>query len=138
VHTPVGARCRSCSSNKASPIFQASPRQYALAIPAALATGLLLGWFAQLILFIGPAVYGYVVGEATLRAGGRRRGLGMQIIAGAGALLGVLFWRLGGPAGIAGGQTLTLSHFLAMVSDPFTLLAIALSIGFAAVHVRDI
>jgi hypothetical protein len=78
------------------------------------------------------------VGEATLRAGGRRRGIGMQIVAGAGALFGVLFWRFGGPRGIAQPSALTMAHLIAVVSDPFTLLALALSVAFAAIHVRDI
>jgi hypothetical protein len=138
VHTPVGARCRSCASNKASPLFQASPGQYALSVPAALVTSLFLGWLPMMLLFLGPVIYGYAVGEATLRAGGRRRGLGMQIVSGAAAFVGILFWRLGGPAGVAHGAALSPSHFLAIASDPFTLLAVALGAGFAAVRVRDI
>jgi hypothetical protein len=139
VHSPVGARCRSCTSTKASPIFRASPRQYALATIAALAAGLALGWLPRLLLLLGPVIYGYAVGEATLRAGGRRRGTGMQVVAGLGALVGILFWRLGGPAHI--GQVLpglSFSRFLGLIADPFTLLAVAVGVAFAALHVRDI
>src|SRR5262249_5482094 len=119
VHSPVGARCRNCASSSASPLYRASPLQYALAAGAALAGGLFLGWLPRMLLFLGPVVYGYLVAEVTLRAGSRRRGLGMQIVAGAGALVGILFWRLGGPGGITQPSALSLSHFLVIVSDPF-------------------
>src|SRR5262249_2351048 len=130
--------CRGCASNKSSPLFRASPRQYALAIPAALAAGILLGELPRILLFLGPIIYGYAVGEATLRAGGRRRGIGMQVVAGTGALIGILFWRLGGPMGMAHVGSNVASQVLHIASDPFTVLALALGVGCAAIHVRDI
>jgi hypothetical protein len=139
VHTPVGARCRSCASNKSSPLFHASPTQYALASLAAVASGLALGWLPRILLLLGPAVFGYAVAEATLRAGGRRRGLGMEIVAGLGALAGVAAWTLAGPVHLLRLHVpLSSSLFLGAFSDPFTLLAVGLSIVCAVAHVRYI
>jgi hypothetical protein len=139
VQTPVGARCRECASTRSSPVFQASSRQYALALLAALAAGLVLGWLPRLLILLGPILYGYVVGEATLRGGGRRRGPGMQVIAGLGALFGMLFWMLGGPGRIGWVlSNLSFSQFLGLLANPFSLIALGLGIALAVIHVRSI
>ena len=95
-----------------------------------------------MLLLLGPAVYGYAVGEATLRAGGRRRGSGMEIVAGLGAFAGIVLWRLwslGGPEPIGRMlATLPFSRFLALVADPFDLVALVLGIAFAVIHIRYI
>jgi hypothetical protein len=139
VHTPVGARCRNCTSSKSSPLFQASPQQYALALLAALVAGAALGWLPRMLIFLGAVAYGYAIGEATLRAGGRRRGIGMQVIAGLGAAAGILLWTLGGPAGFGAMlAALSLSQFLGLLLNPFSILALVLSIACAVGHVRYI
>jgi hypothetical protein len=139
VHTPVGARCRKCTSNRSSPLYRASPLQYLLASLASLAASLLLGWLPTLFMLLGPVAYGWAVGEATLRAGGRRRGLGMQVISGVAAAIGILFWILGGPEHF--GQALSgLSPgmFFQLIARPFTLIGLVLGVGCAAAHVRYI
>jgi hypothetical protein len=139
VHTPVGARCRNCSSSKSSPLYQASGRQYVLALLAALAAASLLGWLPRFLILLGALVYGYVVGEATLRAGGRRRGLGMQVIAGLGAFVGVLLWCMGSPIMLAQMlPMLSAAKFLGALANPFTLIGLILGIGCAVAHVRYI
>ena len=111
----------------------------------ALCALLLLGWLSHVLVFWLGSVYGYLVGEATLRGGGRKRGLAMQVIAGAAAAIGSLVWagfgrvplmlllHVGTLARVGLGPYL-LSHFL----DPFTLIGLGLGIFFAVMHVRYI
>jgi hypothetical protein len=139
VQTSVGARCKRCASSASSPLFRASPSQYALATVAAIATGLLLGWLPRMLILLGGVIYGYAVGEAALRAGGRRRGVGMQLAAGSAALIGVLFWILGGPIGFGGTLAmLSFSQFLSLGANPFNLIALVTGVVCAVLHVRHI
>jgi hypothetical protein len=90
VDSPVGKKCRDCARN-ITHIQESTPRQVILAfiaatlvaIPAALL-------FSHIYFFIGPVLYGGLVGEVALRAGQRRRSLAMQVAAGAAAVLGGL------------------------------------------------
>lgn len=131
VVAPVGMRCRDCARQN-SPVDQASAVQYLLATVAALVAGVVLGWMSTFIFWLGAA-YRWLVGEVTLRAGGRRRGIGMQVIAGLGALLGAVLWHL---PGFAVGHPQALSSLVVLLREPFALVGIGLGVFFATAHVR--
>lgn len=134
VSTPVGMKCRECAGPAVS-IDRPDARQAALGLLAALGTGVALGWISRFLFILGGAILGYLVGEATLRAGSRRRGRTMQAIAGLGALLGALLWHL---PGFAQGRPDLFPGILAIVTQPLHLVAIGLAVFFAVVHVRSI
>lgn len=96
---PVGIRCPGCAHGKAaaSPVFQPKPTSIARGAGLGVVTAGLFGWVAllpTLLLVLGSAGLGCLVGEVVLRAGGRKRGKLMETIAGATALLGFLAWRI--------------------------------------------
>ena len=146
VAAPVGVRCRDCSRQNLDAIMRGSPRQYLLASVCAFGSALLLGWLSHVLVFWLGSVYGYIVGEATLRGGGRKRGLAMQIIAGAAAAVGSLIWAAWsarvplmlllhtGALGRGGLGPYLLAHFL----DPFAMVGLGLGVFFAVMHVRYI
>jgi tetratricopeptide (TPR) repeat protein len=93
---PVGWRCKECAKELRSPLYKVSPLQYAGALVAGSLVSTLIGigmyliggmWFFAL--FIG-AGGGTVVAEAVSVGGGRKRGRGMQIVAGAAVVLGAV------------------------------------------------
>jgi hypothetical protein len=124
---PVGVRCRACSRRNQDQIMRGSPQQYALGTLCAFGSALLLGWMpARLVMWLG-IIYGYLVAEATLRGGGRKRGLMMQVIAAVAAAVGVAAWELD-----FGRLPVT------MLLEPWALVGIGLSVFFAVTHVRYI
>ena len=88
VQTPVGARCPKCAALKKLPVFEISTIFYMRAIAAGLATAAVAGAIWKFIplggffLFFMALVVGYVIGEAVSLAANRKRGPGLQIIAG--------------------------------------------------------
>jgi hypothetical protein len=88
VQTPVGARCPKCAALKKLPVYEISTIFYIRAIAAGLATAAVLGaiWpfipLGGFFLFFIALVIGYVVGEGISLAVNRKRGPGLQIIAG--------------------------------------------------------
>lgn len=88
VQTPVGARCPKCAALKKLPVFEISTIFYMRAIAAGLATAAVAGaiWkfmpLGGFFLFFIALVVGYVIGEAVSLAANRKRGPGLQIIAG--------------------------------------------------------
>lgn len=89
VDTPVGARCRACSSNRAEGAA-AESRNVWLAFLTATAAAVPAGWLLHhlpFVLFLSP-IYGYLVAEAALRAGKRRSGRSMEWAVGIAALIG--------------------------------------------------
>ena len=88
VQTPVGARCPKCAALKKLPVFEISTIFYIRAIAAGLATAAVLGaiWpfipLGGFFLFFIALVIGYVIGEIVSLAVNRKRGPGLQIIAG--------------------------------------------------------
>ena len=88
VKTPVGARCPKCAALKKLPVFEISTIFYMRAIAAGLATAAVAGAIWKFIplggffLFFMALVVGYVIGEAVSLAANRKRGPGLQIIAG--------------------------------------------------------
>jgi len=91
IDTPVGKKCRPCSANLTH-VSVSDPPQVLLALAGALAVALPLGLILQHVgfIFILAFPYGYVVGEAALRAGRRSRSLAMQVATGAAAAAGGL------------------------------------------------
>jgi hypothetical protein len=88
VQTPVGARCPECAAVKRLPVYNIPSIFYARALLAGLAIASALGaiWpfipyggFLWLIIAIG---IGYAIGEGISFSVNRKRGLGLQIIAG--------------------------------------------------------
>ncbi len=128
---PVGMRCRDCRRQNLDTIMRGSPAQYLLGALCAFGSALLLGWMPHLLIWLA-IMYGWVVGEATLRGSGRKRGLGMQIIAGLAAAVGAVVWQLGG-ALLAGGLSA-----LVLLASPWVLVGLGLSVFFAVMHVRYI
>ena len=66
--------------------------------------------------------------EATLRGGGRKRGLAMQVIAGLAAALGAAAW------GLDFGRLPPMIFF----TNPWSLIGLGLGVFFAVMHVRYI
>ena len=88
VQTPVGVRCPKCAALKKLPVYEISPIFYIRAIAAGLATATALGaiWpyipFGGFFLFFIALVIGYLIGEAISLAVNRKRGRGLQVVAG--------------------------------------------------------
>jgi hypothetical protein len=127
VSGPVGVRCRDCAHQSLDPLMRGSPRQYLLGALSAFASALLLGWMPRALLWLG-IIYGYVIAEATLRGGGRKRGLAMQVIAGLAAAVGTAAWEL----------NFGRIPPMVLLNNPWSLIGLGLGVFFAVVHVRYI
>ncbi|MBI2846832.1 MAG: hypothetical protein HYX82_03025 [Chloroflexi bacterium] len=90
IQTPVGARCRECANPKPIPTFQVSAKHYLIAMMIGVALSpiptlgmLFLRWlpipFFYPLLIIGT---GYLIGEMSSLSVNRKRGRGLQFIAG--------------------------------------------------------
>jgi hypothetical protein len=81
-------RCPKCAALKKLPVYEISTIFYIRAIAAGLATAAALGaiWpfipLGSFVLFFIALVIGYLIGEATSLAVNRKRGPGLQIVAG--------------------------------------------------------
>jgi uncharacterized membrane protein len=88
VQTPVGLRCPKCAALKKLPVFEISTIFYIRGIAAGLAAAAASGaiWpyipLGGFFLFFIALVVGYLIGEAVSLAVNRKRGPGLQIIAG--------------------------------------------------------
>jgi hypothetical protein len=88
IQTPVGLRCPKCAALKKLPVYEVSTIFYIRAIAAGLATAGALGaiWpfipLGGFFLFFIALVVGYLIGEAISLAVNRKRGPGLQIVAG--------------------------------------------------------
>lgn len=92
---PVGLRCKDCAKELRSPLYKVSPTQLlsglALGTATAAAGSLIVGFLAGRFGWIGLLAAwaaGMVVGDATSRGAGRKRGRQLQAAAGAAAVLG--------------------------------------------------
>ena len=135
VQTPVGARCRECARGRRIPTYDVTLGYYLRAAGAALgmalATGIawgLVGRFLYFFLFnfLLAAGVGYAVGEVISLAVNRKRGRGLQVIAGAAVFLSFLVKNVSlfGVLGVL----FTFSFF--------NLLALALGIFVAVMRLR--
>lgn len=94
---PVGMRCRDCASLRSSVLYQVKPERFALATVLGLAAGTGIGLLLQAIsgvfmfflFFVGPAIGGFL-GELILRATGRKRGIKLEVLAGASVVVGAV------------------------------------------------
>jgi hypothetical protein len=88
IQTPVGLRCPKCAALRKLPVYEISTIFYVRAIAAGLTTGAVLGaiWnfipLGGFLLFLIALGIGYAVGEMVSLAVNRKRGPGLQIIAG--------------------------------------------------------
>lgn len=99
VESPVGYKCKECGRVKITK-GGVKPRQLALATLFGLAAAVFAAPIAGFIpfLFLGPILFGGVVGEATRRGGGGHRTWEFATIAGVCAALGALTAGLFGTA----------------------------------------
>ena len=97
VQTPVGARCPDCAQLRRHVIYQVSAPYYARATAMGLGSGLLSGLIWSLIplggffLFLVAGAIGYLLGELISLSVNRKRGIGLQAIAGTSVLLSYAF-----------------------------------------------
>lgn len=91
VQTPVGPRCPDCANLKRLPTYEVSPRQYLIAVGVGMGVAIAAGfvwaliWNAIHFLFLSlliAAGIGYAIGEVISLATNRKRGPGLQAIAG--------------------------------------------------------
>ena len=135
VDTPVGKKCRECAQNRTH-LVESDARQVFRAFLAALAVALPAGWFMQhLPIFIVAFPYGFVVAEAALWAGQRRRSLAMQVVTGIAALVGGI---VGAGLRIAPGVGAQAGNgfFWALAFSPWALLLTAIGVAVAVSRVR--
>jgi len=93
VQTPVGARCPNCAATKRLPVYTIPAMSYARAVAAGFVTASALGavWpfipyggFLWLLIAMG---IGYAIGEVVSLSVNRKRGIGLQVIAGSSMML---------------------------------------------------
>ncbi len=100
IQTPVGGRCRECANLKKPPMFQVSPRLYAIAAVYGLSVAVVGGLiWAQMGSFFGLSsllllLLGYLVGEAVSRGAKGKISRGLMVMAGGFTLLGIVVGRL--------------------------------------------
>lgn len=91
VQTLVGPRCPDCANLKRLPTYEVSPRQYLIAVGVGMGVAIAAGfvwaliWNAIHFLFLSlliAAGIGYAIGEVISLATNRKRGPGLQAIAG--------------------------------------------------------
>jgi hypothetical protein len=96
VETPVGARCRECANIRRLPTYNIRPVQYAKAVAAGLAIAIVVGvawawlriavqipFFGLMTALLLAAGAAYVIAEVVSRVINRKRGVPLQVIAGA-------------------------------------------------------
>lgn len=99
---PVGLRCKECTKETRSPLYQVSGPRYVAALVVgivagtAAAFGLALlftltgGWFQLIIAFLAGGGVGAAVAEAVSWASGRKRGKGLQAVVVVSMIAGVV------------------------------------------------
>ncbi|MDO8587530.1 MAG: B-box zinc finger protein [Armatimonadota bacterium] len=137
VSTPVGMKCRDCASNRQSVLYQVRPERFALAGIVSLIAGAgaaFLGAIGFFVIFVGTA-YGYFAGSLILKASGMKRGTKLEVLAGAGMVIGALAMKV--LSLIAIGKPGAVSAIsLRFVLDPFFLIAVAISTACAVSKIR--
>jgi len=133
VDAPVGKKCRKCA-RPTSHVTESMPKHVALAFVVALAVSFPTGYLLhQIPIRVLPAVaYGWLIAEVALKAGKRRRSVGMQIAAGIAAAIGAL----------AGSAQLWLPLFLGAGAEGMTwamwpLISVGIGVVVAVSRVRS-
>ena len=135
IQTPVGARCRQCANLKRPPMYVVPARYYARAVGAGLVTAAVAGvaWslvpWGGLFLFLLAAGVGYVIAEAISLSVNRKRGLGLQSIAGVSVCLSYVVSRV---SFFDGNISISSSSIL----NPYGLIALAIGIVVAVSLLR--
>lgn len=97
VRHPVGLRCPDCAQLRKVPTYDVPPSYYLRALGGGLGAALLSGVVVQLLRLFIPVLFltffialgaGAFVGEAISRVTGRKRGRGLQVVAGISVVLG--------------------------------------------------
>jgi hypothetical protein len=133
VQTPVGARCPECAAVKRLPVYDVSAVFYARAIAAGLATASVLGvvWpfipFGGYFLIVIGMGIGYAIGEVVGLSVNRKRGRGLQAIAGISMVVSYVIRSL-----LQTSYPLSLDTFVGL----FSLIALVLGIIVAVSRVR--
>jgi hypothetical protein len=97
VVTPVGMKCPDCGTSKGIALFQVRPERLFLAGLTAFVAGVgaaLAATAAFFFIFFIAAPYGYFAGSMILKASGMKRGLKLELVAGAGMVLGGIIFRV--------------------------------------------
>lgn len=147
IQTPVGARCRACANIKKLPMFQVGPLGYLRAVGGALGAAIGGALALRLLQVMVPALgflgillmvgLGYIVGEATSLATGRKRGTALGIIAAVALPVGLIVARAS--IFVVGGADPLLGILVAaasLLSPIWTLLAVAVGAFVAYTRVR--
>ena len=139
VATPVGMKCRNCATNRKSPLFQVRPERLLLAGLVSLIAGAgaaVLGGIGFFVIIIGTA-YGYFAGSVILKASGMKRGIKLEVVAGAGIVVGAIAFKL--LPQIVAARALAVSGvgfgFTALL-DPFFWIAVGISTACAVSKIR--
>ena len=124
VQTPVGARCKECTQVSKLPTFDVSTSHYAKATLLGFGLALLLGtlwaiaaFFVPYGTFIIPLAIGYSMGELISLSVNRKRGPGLQVIAGGSVFLSFVVSRgffLVGSVGLYGLLGVGIGIFIAI------------------------
>ncbi len=151
---PVGMLCRECARGKPSHLYMVDPKSFALALPVTLAAALFGGWLMSTVRGIGffgmfaGFLYGMAVGEIALRLTGRKRGVQIELMAGACVFIGLIggytihfltqSQLLGGQ--VAGGEeSVSVSRVALMyLLDPWMYVTIGVSVFGAISRIRNI
>lgn len=97
IRHPVGLRCPDCAQLKKVPTYDVPPSYYLRALGGGLVASLVSGVVVQVLRLFVPMLFltfflalgaGAFVGEAISRVAGHKRGRGLQVVAGASAILG--------------------------------------------------
>jgi hypothetical protein len=120
----VGMLCPACASNRTGHMYQVRPERFALACVLGLMAGTVVGFLLQVLsgsflfflLLLGPIIGG-AVGEVILRASGRKRGLKIEVVAGASVVLG------------AGLSLLFSGSWVMLVASPLSLVLYLVAVG---------
>jgi len=143
IRTPVGYRCPQCVRQNRSPLYATEPQHAVIAAIVSFAlssiAGALVTQLGLLLTFFLSASAGGLIGEAVLRLGHGKRGRTIQIISGAGIVLGAM----AGPmlwAGIASGSlSALLANPMMILTSLFNIRLIlyaVLAVGAAVARLR--
>lgn len=146
VYTPVGPRCPECAAVRRLPTYDVSPVFYARALGAGVGLALisgfvwgLIGGYVFLFSILIALGVGYAVGEGISLSVRRKRGLGLQVIAGISVLLaatvrGLVPILLAMPQALldtSWALTMVGQAFLRAVDNPWSLIFIGAAIFMA-------
>jgi hypothetical protein len=132
VQTLVGPRCPNCANLKRLPTYEISTRHYLIAIGVGVGAAIVAGiawaliWRAiPFLSLLTAAGVGYAIGELISRATNRKRGPGLQVIAGVSVLISFAT------------NYLFVAYFLSVPwFSLFTIIGLALGIFIAVTRLR--